>query len=215
MVKKIVYLFALLGVFCADAALAAFEAGYYHCKDEDNPGNFLFAADGSGLFATEEYIAYFKWKEEGKRLELVFMKGLQDDKTIKMTITAPDAFTFEKFRYARLKKGKVEKYSLVDDSRAGSLLLVSSEKARDDSAKVFMFLNIRDAKADKFCEIEALCKHEGDILTCRDNFAKRRQSGKISLKNFGSDMISLESTITGSHNYIRECDYSGKFRLVK
>lgn len=215
MAKKLVFLAALLVILGNGTAFAAFEAGYYHSDNEDNPGNFLFAGDGTGLFATEEYIAYFRWKEEGKRLELVFMKGLQDDRKLKMEITAPDSFTFEKFKYTRLKKGNVEKYSLVTDNRTGSLIMVSSEKARDSGAKVFMFLNIRDNKTDKFCEIEALCKHEDDILTCRDNFARRRQGGKIILKDFGADVISLESTISGSHNYTKQCDYNGKFRLVK
>ena len=215
MTKKLFFLLALLPLLGLPALVEAFEAGYYHSDDENNPGNFLFAGDGSGLFATEEYIAYFKWREEGKRLVLVFQKGLQDDSTLKMDLSGPDSFTFEKFGYTRLKNGNVEKYSLVDDSRQGSLLLVSSGKAPKNSSKVYIFINIRDNKTDKFCEIEALCKQENGLLACHDNFARRRQGGKITLKDWGSEEITLQSTISGSHNYTRQCDYNGTFRVVK
>ncbi len=37
----------------------------------------------------------------------------------------------------------------------------------------------------------------------------------MTLKNFGSNEVELESTISGSHNYQAGCSYSGKYRLVK
>ncbi len=37
----------------------------------------------------------------------------------------------------------------------------------------------------------------------------------MTLKNFGSNEVELESTISGAHNYQAGCSYSGKYRLVK
>ena len=103
----------------ASARDKTFEYGSYKCADDDNPGAFVFAYDGTGLFATEEYIAYFDWKVEGKNLLLTFLSGKQEDKTLKMAILDPSSFKFEKYVYKRYKKGKLDKYKLVADSKEG------------------------------------------------------------------------------------------------
>lgn len=90
----------------ASARDKTFEYGSYKCADDDNPGAFVFVYDGTGLFATEEYIAYFDWKVEGKNLLLTFLSGKQEDKTLKMAILDPSSFKFEKYVYKRYKKGQ-------------------------------------------------------------------------------------------------------------
>ena len=78
-----------------------------------------------------------------------------------------------------------------------------------------MYVNVRDNRENRFCEMEVACKKEGENFVCKDNFDKRKKSGKMTLKNFGSNEVELESTISGAHNYQAGCSYSGKYRLVK
>lgn len=213
----------LLGFFLSASSCLAdeaknagkpFQAGAYRCAG-DNPGNFIFASDGSGLFATEEYIAYFSWKTEGKNLLLTFLKGKQDDKTLKMDLLGPDSFKFEKYVYKHYKQARLDKYKLVADDREGSLLVLSSDKPSRRGHVAYMYVNVKDNHENKLCEMEVACKTDGVILECKDNFGKRKKSGKMILKNFGTDEVDLESTISGSHNYQAACKYGGKYRLVK
>lgn len=192
-----------------------FEYGSYKCAANDNPGAFVFVYDGTGLFATEEYIAYFNWKIEGRNLLLTFLSGKQEDKTLKMDILDPSSFKFEKYVYKRYKKGKLDKYKLIADSKEGTILLVSSGQPSRKGVSGFMYVNVRDNSENRFCEMEVACKKEGENFVCKDNFDKRKKSGKMTLKNFGSNEVELESTISGSHNYQAGCNYSGKYRLVK
>lgn len=221
--KKMLLPVLLLGVFLIGTVCHAaegkggssFHPGAYRCASDDNPGNFIFAHDGSGLFATEEYIAYFSWKTEGKNLLLTFLKGKQDDKTLKMDLQGPDSFKFEKYVYKRYEKARLDKYKLVANDREGSILLLSSEKPSRRGHIAYMYVNVKDNGENKLCEMEVACKTDGVILECKDNFAKRRKSGKMILKNFGSNEVELESTISGAHNYQASCKYGGKYRLVK
>ena len=199
----------------ASARDKTFEYGSYKCADDDNPGAFVFVYDGTGLFATEEFIAYFDWKVEGKNLLLTFLSGKQEDKTLKMAILDPSSFKFEKYVYKRYKKGKLDKYKLVADSKEGTILLVSSDQPSRKGVFGFMYVNVRDNRENRFCEMEVACKKEGENFVCKDNFDKRKKSGKMTLKNFGSNEVELESTISGAHNYQAGCSYSGKYRLVK
>ena len=96
-----------------------------------------------------------------------------------MAILDPSSFKFEKYVYKRYKKGKLDKYKLVADS-----------KGRNDFAGIFRSaiqkgrfrLHVRQCPRQQGKQVlrngSGLQEKEGENFVCKDNFDKRKNPAR-------------------------------------